>query len=86
MQFDRLGNRSVYGDLRVTFTPAGRAAVEVGRAFGVAVYVPNPMRRARLQLDPPPGVGLADGVLHVSFRERPEAGGGLLAEARLALP
>jgi len=25
-------------------------------------------------------------VLHVTFRERPEAGGALLAEARLALP
>lgn len=86
LQFDRQGNRSVFGDLRVTFTPAGRAAVEVGRAFGVAVYVPNPMRQARLQLDPPPGVALAGGVLHVSFRERPEAGGDLLAEARLALP
>lgn len=86
LQFDRQGNRSVYGDLRVTFTPNGRAAVEVGRAFGVAVYVPNLLRRARLQLDPPPGVALAGGVLHVTFRERPEAGGALLAEARLALP
>jgi hypothetical protein len=60
--------------------------VEVGRAFGVAVYVPNPQRRARLQLDPPTGMALAGGVLHVTFRERPEAGGALLAEARLALP
>jgi fimbrial chaperone protein len=86
LQFDRQGNRSVYGDLRVTFTAAGRAAVEVGRAFGVAVYVPNPLRKARLQLEAPPGVGLTGGVLHVTFRERPEAGGALLAEARLALP
>jgi fimbrial chaperone protein len=86
LQFDREGNRSVFGDLRVSFTPAGRAAVEIGRAFGVAVYVPNPLRRARLPLDPPPGVALTGGVLHVTFRERPEAGGALLAEARLALP
>jgi len=50
------------------------------------VYVPNPLRRARLQLDPPPGLSLSGGVLHVTFRERPEAGGALLAEARLALP
>jgi fimbrial chaperone protein len=86
LQFDRQGNRSVYGDLRVTFASATGAAVEVGRAFGVAVYAPNALRKALLQLDPPPGLALAGGVLHVTFRDRPEAGGGLLAEARLALP
>ncbi len=86
LQFDRSGPSSVYGDLAVTFTPQGGAAQLIGRAAGVAVYTPNPLRRARLALQAPPGVALARGTLQVSYRARPEAGGALLAEGALALP
>lgn len=82
----RSGNRSVYGDLGAVFTPQGGAAQEVGKASGVAVYAPNPLRRVRLALQPPPGLVLARGALRVTFRERPEAGGRLLAEATIELP
>lgn len=82
----RSGNRSVYGDLGATFTPQGGAAQEVGKAGGVAVYAPNPLRRAKLELRPPAGLVLARGLLRVTFRERPEAGGKLLAEAAIELP
>lgn len=82
----RSGNRSVYGDLGATFTPQGGAAQEVGKAGGVAVYTPNPLRRVKLELKPPPGLVLARGTLRVTFRERPEAGGKLLAEAAIELP
>jgi hypothetical protein len=87
MQMDRSGNRSVYGDLAVTFAPAGGGAeVEVARVGGLAVYTPNAMRRANLALTPPKGAALARGTLHVTYSERPDAGGKLLAEASLALP
>ena len=86
LQLQRQGNRSVYGDLSVSFTPAGGKAVELAKAGGVAVYVPNASRRARLPLELPKGLALSDGVLQVSYRERPEAGGALLAEAQLRLP
>ena len=82
----RSGNRSVYGDLAVTFMPQGGAAQEVAKAGGVAVYVPNPVRRVRLELKVPASVALARGVLRASFTERPDAGGKLLAEAALELP
>ena len=82
----RSGNRSVYGDLGATFTPQGGAAQEVGKAGGVAVYTPNPLRRVKLALQPPAGLVLARGTLRVTFRERPEAGGKLLAEAAIELP
>ena len=82
----RSGNRSVYGDLGATFTPQGGAAQEVGKAGGVAVYTPNPLRRVKLELKPPDGLVLARGTLRVTFRDRPEAGGKLLAEAVLELP
>lgn len=83
---ERAGNRSVYGDLVATFTPQGGVPQEVGRAGGVAVYTPNAMRRARLELQPPTGVALARGTLLLSYRERAEAGGKLLAETSIELP
>jgi P pilus assembly chaperone PapD len=86
LQMDRSGNRSVYGDLAVTFTPNGGAEFEVARVGGIAVYTPNAMRRANFALSPPKGAALAHGTLHVIYRERPDAGGKLLAEASLALP
>jgi len=85
-QIEREGNRSVYGDLSVTFTPAGGAPVAVAKAAGVAVYVPNPLRRASMPLQWPPGAVLAGGSLQLVYRERAEAGGKVMAEARLALP
>jgi P pilus assembly chaperone PapD len=86
VQLERNGDRSVYGDLAVSFTPNGATEVQVARMGGIAVYTPNPRRRAKLVLTAPPGRALAHGTLHVSYRERPDAGGKLLAEADLVLP
>ena len=82
----RSGNSSVYGDLGATFTPQGGAAQEVGKAGGLAVYTPNPLRRVKLELKPPAGLALARGTLRVTFRDRPDVGGKLLAEAAIELP
>jgi hypothetical protein len=82
----RSGNRSVYGDLVATFTPRGGEAQEVGKAGGVAVYTPNPMRRFKLELQPRAGLALARGTLRLTFSERPDDGGKLLAEAAIELP
>jgi P pilus assembly chaperone PapD len=86
LQLQRSGNRSVYGDLTVGFTPQGGDAQVIAKAGGVAVYSPNPLRRAKIALQPPLGVALARGTLRVTYRERPEAGGKLLAEAAMVLP
>jgi P pilus assembly chaperone PapD len=86
LQLERSGTSSVYGDLAVTFTPRGGVPVALASAGGVAVYTPNPLRRAALPLALPKGVTLARGELRVSYRERPDAGGKLLAEASLVLP
>jgi P pilus assembly chaperone PapD len=85
-RIERSGNSSVYGDLHVVFTPRGAAGQVVAKAGGVAVYTPNPLRRAMLPLKLGPGTALANGELRLTYRERPEAGGKLLAEAALALP
>jgi len=79
----REGNRSLYGDLLVTLTPDGGNEQPLARANGVAVYTPNPLRRARIAL--PAAAAQAGGMLRVVLQERPEDGGKPLAEARLPL-
>ncbi|SFD77635.1 fimbrial biogenesis chaperone [Massilia yuzhufengensis] len=86
LRFEREGASSVYGDVSVSFTPRGGKTVSLGQVAGIAVYTPNRLRHATLPLQVPPGVTLAGGVLEASFRDRPEAGGKLLAQASLALP
>jgi hypothetical protein len=86
LQMERSGNRSVYGDLEASFTAAGGAQAVVARAAGIAVYTPNTLRRALLPVSTPNGTALAHGTLHLTYRERPDAGGRLLAEATLVLP
>lgn len=86
MQFNRTGNSSVYGDIDVSFAPDSGAARQLGKVGGVAVYNPNTVRRALLPLQLPAGVKLERGTLHATFRQRPEAGGAVLASAALPLP
>ncbi|NHZ97512.1 molecular chaperone [Massilia sp. CCM 8734] len=83
-QIARSGDSSVYGDISAAFTPQGGAEQVLARAAGIAIYTPNPMRKASLAM--PAGVNLARGTVHLRYRERAEAGGALLAEATLALP
>jgi hypothetical protein len=56
----------------------------IGKAGGVAVYTPNASRRFRLTLQS--GLELAHGTLSLSYRERPDAGGKLLAQTSIQLP
>ncbi len=86
MELQRSGNQSVYGDITVSFVPRDGQAQTIGSAGGVAVYTPNSVRRASLLLQPPQGLKLQDGSLQVSYQERAEDGGHVLAEAQLALP
>lgn len=81
---ERSGNRSVYGDLVASFTPQGGTEQVIGRADGVAVYTPNALRRVSLTLQP--SAVLAHGTLYVSYRDRPDAGGKLLAQTAIQLP
>ena len=86
LSLERAGNRSVYGDLMVTFLPAGASApVQVARVNGLAVYVPNPERMLRVAVEPPEGVDLRAGRFRVTFQLRPEEGGKVLAEGSLDL-
>lgn len=86
LRFERDGAGSVYGDVSVSFTPRGGKPEALAQVGGVAVYTPNRVRQAALPLRVPKGVTLAGGTLEVAYRDRPEAGGKLLAQASLNLP
>lgn len=86
LQFEREGGNSVYGDVSVTFTPRSGKPHSLAQVGGIAVYTPNRVRKATLALEVPAGVALAAGTLEVSYRDRPEACGKLLAQASLNLP
>jgi len=86
MTMNRAGNRSVYGDITVFFTVAGAKEQVVAQAKGVAVYTPNPLRRVKLTLQPPPNVQLTGGRLRVAYREQQADGGQPIAEATLDMP
>jgi hypothetical protein len=83
---ERSGNQSVYGDLTISFTPYSGSEQVIARANGVAVYTPNPLRRASITLGQLNGSQLTNGALRVTYREQAEDGGALLAEAVLQLP
>ena len=83
----RDGDRSLYGDVTVTYVSAdGRSARVVGEIKGLAVYTPNEVRRVLMPLYPPPGVELKGGVLKVRFAEPPETKAAVQAEATIPLP
>ncbi len=85
-EIHRAGNRSVYGDFTVSFTTASGTSMDLAKANGVAVYVPNPLRRARIPVALPQGTVMAGGTFKISYRERAEAGGRLMAETQLTMP
>jgi hypothetical protein len=83
---NRSGNRSVYGNLLATYTPPGGKPIDVGQVNGVAVYVPNALRVAKLPTKLPEGTVLKGGLLQLTYSQRPEDGGKLMAQATLNLP
>jgi hypothetical protein len=85
-QIERRGDSSVYGDISASFITEGGVEHPLGKAAGIAIYTPNPLRQAALSLQVPPGVALEHGKVRLAFHERASAGGKLLAEASLPLP
>jgi P pilus assembly chaperone PapD len=81
----RTGNQSIYGNLTATFVAAGGKASVVGLANGVAVYTPNPVRRAAIPLRAPPGVVLKHGRLHLAYTKQ-DKGSETIAEADCLVP
>lgn len=85
MTFNRTGNMSVYGDIKVVhISPAGKETL-VGVVNGIAVYTPNPARRFRVDIDRNAGVNFHSGVLKVTFSAQSDTKPEKYAEAELKL-
>ena len=87
LNINRTGNESIYGDVRIYFTPKQGKSVLIGQANGVAVYQPLDKRAFEVKLNPPAGLNLANGELKVLYLKPDESEkSGKIAESQLAIP
>jgi hypothetical protein len=85
MSINRTGNMSVYGDINVEhISPEGKIT-RVGNVQGVAVYTPNLVRRARIELNKKLGINYKTGKLRLEYSAQREDKNAKLAEAELQL-
>lgn len=83
--FNRKGNISVYGDLRVDHISPGGTITRVGVANGVAVYTPNILRRFQLPLNRASGVDFRTGTLRIAYSAPSDVKPVRYAEAEMVL-
>ncbi len=87
VRIGRTGDRSLFGDVTVTYrNGTGGTEYVLAKVNQLAVYTPNPSRRLVLRLRIPQGVTLSGGRLQLVFRARSEDGGQVLAQTHLDIP
>jgi len=69
MQFNRTGNMSCYGDIRVIYISPNNKEYEVGKANGLSVYTPGKLRKVKMQLQKPEGVDFNNGKFKVVYTQ-----------------
>jgi P pilus assembly chaperone PapD len=83
--FNRTGNMSVYGDLRVNYISPSGAETQVGVVNGIAVYTPNTVRKFRMDLDKKAVVDYHSGDLRVTYSAQSDTKPETFAAAELKL-
>jgi len=84
VNINRQGNRSAYGDLRVTYAPEGAAPLVLAQANSVAVYANMSTRRFRMPLNLPTGFNLQKAAVNLVFlKPGVEEESGTLAQTRI---
>jgi P pilus assembly chaperone PapD len=83
--FNRTGNMSVYGDLKVMYVSPSGISTQVGVVNGIAVYTPNSVRRFRMDLDNKAKVNYRTGSLKVAYSAQSDTKPEKFAEAELKL-
>lgn len=67
MLFSRVGNISVYGDIKITHISLTGKSTVVGIAKGFAIYTPNSIRNFTLNLDKSLGIDYHKGALNITY-------------------
>jgi len=83
LDFNRSGNISVYGDIKVNLVSPNGTTTEVAQMNGFAVYTPGAKRKCKIELKK--GVDYTKGKLVISYSASAEEKTGKLAEAELIL-
>lgn len=69
----RLGNVSVYGDLKAEYIPVKGKPYQIGAKNGLAVYTSIEKRRVAIKLDITPGMNLKKGTIKLTYVSRDDA-------------
>jgi len=85
MTFNRTGNMSVYGDLRVIHIAPDGSETNVGTVNGIAVYTPNALRKFRFDLDRTKNVNYKSGKLRITYSAQSDVAPKTFATAELNL-
>ncbi len=83
LDFNRSGNISVYGDIRVNLVLPNSTTTKVGEVDGFAVYTPGTKRQCKIELKK--GIDYSKGKLIVTYLSPAEDNRVQLAEAELGL-
>ncbi len=83
--FNRTGNMSVYGDLRVIHIAPDGSETNVGTVNGIAVYTPNALRKFRFDLDRTKNVNYKSGKLRITYSAQSDVAPKTFATAELNL-
>ncbi len=85
MTFNRTGNMSVYGDLKVIHIAPDGAQTNVGTVNGIAVYTPNALRKFRFDLDRTKNVNYKSGKIRITYSAQSDVAPKTFATAELNL-
>jgi hypothetical protein len=85
MTFNRTGNMSAYGDIRVTYISPDGTNIPIGAVNGIAVYTPNATRKFNYLLDKNLTVNLSSGSIKVEYFSQSDRNPDKLAESFLIL-
>lgn len=85
MTFNRTGNMSVYGDLKVIHIAPDGSETNVGTVNGIAVYTPNAMRKFRFDLDRTKNVNYKSGKIRITYSAQSDVAPKTFATAELNL-
>lgn len=83
--FNRAGNMSAYGDIRVTHIAPDGKETPIGAVNGIAVYTPNVTRKFNYLLDKNLTVNLSGGSIKVEYFSQSDRNPAKLAESLLII-